>query len=45
MITNELNSVAEFHNTFRIAMTDKPTIDLPLDIIKLRFNLMKEENE
>jgi predicted HAD superfamily Cof-like phosphohydrolase len=45
MITNELNSVAEFHNAFRIAMTDKPTIDLPLDIIKLRFNLMKEENE
>ena len=45
MITNELNSVAEFHNAFSIAMTDKPTIDLPLDIIKLRFNLMKEENE
>jgi predicted HAD superfamily Cof-like phosphohydrolase len=45
MITNELNSVAEFHNAFRIAMTDKPKIDLPLDIIKLRFNLMKEENE
>ena len=45
MITNELNSVAEFHNAFRIAMTDKPTIDLPPDIIKLRFDLMKEENE
>ena len=45
MITNELNSVAEFNNAFRIAMTDKPTIDLPSDIIKLRFNLMKEENE
>lgn len=45
MITNELNSVAEFHNAFRIAMTDKLTIDLPPDIIKLRFNLMKEENE
>jgi len=45
MITNELNSVAEFHNAFRIEMTDKPTIDLPSNIIKLRFNLMKEENE
>ena len=45
MITNELNSVAEFQNAFRIAMTDKPTIDLPSDIVKLRFNLMKEENE
>jgi len=45
MITNELNSVAEFHNAFHIAITDKPTIDLPSNIIKLRFNLMKEENE
>ena len=45
MIINELNSVAEFHNAFRIAMTDEPTIDLPSDIVKLRFNLMKEENE
>lgn len=45
MIINELNSVAEFHNAFRITMTDEPSIDLPSDIVKLRFNLMKEENE
>ena len=40
-----INKVRIFHDAFGIENKEKPTVDLPEDIIKLRFNLMKEENE
>ena len=45
MINKELKHVEDFHNAFGLDVAKKPTIDLSKETIKLRFNLMKEENE
>ena len=45
MINKELKHVEDFHNAFGLGVAKKPTIDLSKETIKLRFNLMKEENE
>ena len=45
MIKEELKHVEDFHNAFGLGIAKKPTIDLSQETIKLRFNLMKEENE
>tara|TARA_B100001741_G_scaffold179564_1_gene147925 strand:+ start:1445 stop:1837 length:393 start_codon:yes stop_codon:yes gene_type:complete len=45
MIKEELKHVEDFHNAFGLGVAKKPTIDLSEETIKLRFNLMKEENE
>ncbi|MDO4880609.1 MAG: nucleoside triphosphate pyrophosphohydrolase family protein [Capnocytophaga sp.] len=41
----KLKAVEEFHNAFGLNVEPKPKADLPENIINLRFNLMKEENE
>ena len=45
MIKEQLKHVEDFHNAFVLGVAKKPTIDLSQETIKLRFNLMKEENE
>ncbi len=40
-----IDNVRTFHNAFGIENKETPTASLPEEIIKLRFNLMKEENE
>ncbi len=40
-----IDKVRTFHDAFGIENKETPTANLPEDIIKLRFNLMKEENE
>ena len=34
-----------FHQAFGLNVSTNPTVDLPEEIKKLRYNLMKEENE
>ena len=41
----QLNSVKEFHTAFKIGHSETPKADLGEDKNRLRFNLMKEENE
>ena len=38
-------AVKEFHKAFKLDYLDKPKADLGADKNKLRFNLMKEEND
>ena len=38
-------AVKEFHKAFKLDYLDEPKADLGVDKNKLRFNLMKEENE
>ena len=38
-------AVKEFHKPIKLDYLDKPKADLGIDKNKLRFNLMKEENE
>ncbi|MBC91443.1 MAG: hypothetical protein CMC67_04860 [Flavobacteriaceae bacterium] len=40
-----INSVKKFHDAFNIDVSVSPTVDLPLNKIKLRFKLMSEENK
>jgi predicted HAD superfamily Cof-like phosphohydrolase len=40
-----INKVKLFHDAFGIENKEKPTVNLTEEIITLRFNLMKEENE
>lgn len=42
---NKLKAVQEFHEAFGLGVQQKPTSNLDLDKVKLRFNLMAEENE
>lgn len=42
---NKLKAVQEFHQAFGLGIQQKPTTNLSSDKIKLRFNLMAEENE
>ncbi|MDT8414056.1 MAG: nucleoside triphosphate pyrophosphohydrolase family protein [Flavobacteriaceae bacterium] len=41
----QLESVEKFHNAFGLGVRQSPTAFLGKDLIQLRFNLMKEENE
>lgn len=42
---NKLKAVQEFHEAFGLGVQQKPTSKLDLNKVKLRFNLMAEENE
>lgn len=42
---DKIKAVQEFHTAFNIGYKDAPTVDLTDDKIKLRFNLMDEENK
>ena len=42
---DKILAVKEFHKSFKLEYLDKPKADLGMDKNKLRFNLMKEENE
>ena len=42
---DKILAVKEFHKAFKLDYLDKPKADLGIDKNKLRFNLMKEENE
>ena len=41
----QLKKVTQFHNMFKLAVREKPTLDFSKEQSILRFNLMKEENE
>ena len=41
----QMNAVKDFHETFGLSYNDSPTVALEKEIIELRYNLMKEENE
>lgn len=41
----QLRSVAEFHRAYKLGYQQEPTANIGKEKIKLRFNLMKEENE
>ncbi len=45
MINKPIQAVKDFHNAFGLGIEDKPNAKLPKSISKLRFDLMKEENE
>ncbi|UMB53446.1 nucleoside triphosphate pyrophosphohydrolase family protein [Lutibacter sp. A64] len=42
---NKLKAVQEFHEAFGLGINQKPTAKLPESKLKLRFDLMAEENE
>ena len=42
---DKILAVKEFHKAFKLDYLNEPTANLGLDKNKLRFNLMKEENE
>ena len=45
MIKKLVEAVTAFHHAFGLNVSTNPTVDLPEEIKKLRYNLMKEENE
>lgn len=45
MMDHHIKAVKKFHEAFKIEHQETPTIDIKEDIKRLRFNLMKEENE
>jgi predicted HAD superfamily Cof-like phosphohydrolase len=45
MIEKPIAAVEKFHETYQLLSNDSPTVDLPLAIKTLRYELMKEENE
>ena len=42
---HQLNSVKKFHEVYKLNYSENPTTEIGLDTIKLRFNLMDEENK
>ena len=42
---NKIAAVHAFHSAFKLNIQDKPTVNISDDRKKLRFELMKEENE
>lgn len=42
---NKLKAVHQFHTTFGLGIQELPTANIPESKAKLRFDLMKEENE
>ena len=45
MIEKPIAAVEKFHETYQLLSNDSPTVDLPVVIKTLRYELMKEENE
>ena len=45
MIKKPIQAVTDFHNAFGLGVAHKPKANFPHEISKLRFDLMKEENE
>ncbi|MDB2363641.1 nucleoside triphosphate pyrophosphohydrolase family protein [Flavobacteriales bacterium] len=45
LLKDHLSKVEEFHDSFGIGNNYKPTVKLSEQDIKLRFDLMREENE
>ncbi len=45
MINKPINAVEKFHKAYELGINNSPTVNLDKNLIKLRFNLMKEENE
>ena len=45
MIQKPIDSVKKFHDAFSIDVAFKPTTNLSLDKIQLRYDLMQEEND
>ncbi|MFY7664546.1 nucleoside triphosphate pyrophosphohydrolase family protein [Flavobacterium sp.] len=41
----QIKAVQEFHTAYRLGYAQKPTVELSPEKIKLRFELLKEENE
>lgn len=41
----QINAVSEFHEAFQLNAQQKPTVEIPQERKKLRYELMKEENE
>ena len=44
-MNDKINSVKEFHKVFNLDFLETPKANIGLEKNKLRFNLMKEENE
>ena len=44
-MNDKINSVKEFHKLFNLDFLETPKANIGLEKNKLRFNLMKEENE
>ena len=42
---HQIEAVKIFHETYKLNYKETPTTDIGLEKIKLRFNLMAEENE
>ena len=40
-----IDSVRQFHDAFKINNESEPTVDVGEKVIKLRYDLMHEENE
>ena len=45
MLNKPITDVTYFHHAYGLGIEHKPTVDIPDHVSKLRFNLMKEENE
>ncbi len=45
MIEKPIAAVEKFHETYQLLSNDSPTVDVPVAIKTLRYELMKEENE
>ena len=45
MLNKPITDVTSFHDAYGLGIEHKPTADIPDHVSKLRFNLMKEENE
>ena len=45
MINKPINAGKKFHKAYELLINNSPTVNLDKELIKLRFNLMKEENE
>ena len=45
MLNKPITHVTSFHHAYGLGIEHKPTVDIPDHVSKLRFNLMKEENE
>lgn len=44
-IQKQIKCVREFHDTFSVGSNETPTLDVGKNIAKLRYDLMREENE
>ena len=45
MIEKPIAAVEKFHETYQLLSNHSPTVDVPVAIKTLRYELMKEENE